>query len=442
MNNAKFESRQERVQEEDDDEEEEEPEKRLGSMLLNFGCGLVDPCSGFASLCTQNEVDDNAGEETIMGDGNGDKDSASVSSRSQLTSLEKKVWNEWDRLNESVNTPKNKTMAKNNKENSHGKKREVARDKLLDIANTAMSSQVSLKSEDDDDITKTTVSEGHSVAASVSSESAFTKDSESRISGNYSANSSATESGDSLGSSSNDDSTNAYSTSCSSADESDVISQYPARSKQAKKVSPKMSTPTAGPILLSFSQRSLMEKFSKQLTSVGVQVLKLNTRKQWQTRYFTVSTEQIALSAHEAISKSGEIAQCPKALLWLKKFNPKTGGYGIINIDKNGHGGMLLVDLVDIQVSDRKDDMLGNPIPKKLIDKFEKSVLVTLKYKMKGILRSIEFRCRDNDEAQFLCTCMRVIRDLLRRERSLRQKLSKQVSNKRNAYSSSTRRHI
>ena len=87
-----------------------------------------------------------------------------------------------------------------------------------------------------------------------------------------------------------------------------------------------------------------------------------------------------------------------------------------------------MVDLVDIEVSDRKDDMIANPIPKKLLDGFDKSVLVTLKYKMHGVLRSIEFRCRDNDEAHFLCTCMRVIRDLLRRERSLRQKLSKQVS--------------
>ena len=181
-------------------------------------------------------------------------------------------------------------------------------------------------------------------------------------------------------------------------------------------------------MLLSFSQRSLVEKFSKQMTAVGIQVLKLNTRKQWQMRYFTVSTEQIALSAHEAINKTGEIAQCPKALLWLKKFNAKSGGYGIVNIDKNGHGGMLLVDLVDIQVSERRDDLLENPIPKKLQGRFENSVLLTLKYKMQGVLRSIEFRCKDNDEAQFLCTCMRVIRDLLRRERSLRSKLSKQAA--------------
>jgi hypothetical protein len=168
-----------------------------------------------------------------------------------------------------------------------------------------------------------------------------------------------------------------------------------------------------------------MEKFSKQLTALGVEVLKLNRRNQWQVRFFTVSKEQIALSAHEAISKTGELAYCPKALLWLKKFNPKNGGYGISNIDKDGHGGMLLVDLVEIQVSDGKADMVAHPLPKKLIEKFKNSVLVTLQYKMNGLLRSIEFRCKDNDEAQFLCTCMRVIRDLLRRERSLRQKSNK-----------------
>lgn len=429
------------VQAVEDEVEDEEEDKRVSSMFLNFGCGLVDPCSGFASLCTPaNKVDDDADDEMVVGNDDGDKDYASVGSRSQLSTLEKKVWNEWDRF--SPNNTNNNKSTNDDKKVDYDKKREAARDKLLDIANTALSSQISVKSGkstliEDDQCTKTTtsttLSEGRTLSITGSTDSGFSKESESGASSNSFGNSLT--SGDSLGSFSHD-STRGYSTSYSTAEESDGITEDRSHSSNIKS-NTKTITPTAGPILLSFSQRSLMEKFSKQLTAVGVQVLKLNTRKQWQTRYFTVSTEQIALSAHEAISKTGEIAQCPKALLWLKKFNPKNGGYGIINIDKNGHGGMLLVDLVDIQVSDRKDDMLGNPIPKKLLDIFENSVLVTLKYKMKGILRSIEFRCRDNDEAQFLCTCMRVIRDLLRRERSLRQKLSKQVSNKKQTPSSS-----
>ena len=429
------------VQEEEDDDEEK---KAVSSMFLNFGCGFVDPCGGFASLCTPgNKVDDPV-KETVLGDDSG-------SSHSGLTSLEKKVWNEWDRLNDSViGSPKADTeftdKSSVDRKDDHDKKREAARDKLLDIASVALSSHLSGKSgestmiEDDqftiedDQFTKNTTTEEPTVAASGSTESGTTKESGSGASDHSSG---TEESGDYLGSTS-EESSDGYSSEYSSGLKTDFISEGPSHFSDAECVvsTTVMTTPTAGPILLSFSQRSLMEKFSKQLTAVGVQVLKLNTRKQWQTRYFTVSNEQIALSAHEAISKTGEIAQCPKALLWLKKFSPQTGGYGLMNIDKNGHGGMLLVDLVEIQVSDSKDDMLEHPIPKKLMDRFQNSVLVTLKYKMSGFLRSIEFRCKDNDEAQFLCTCMRVIRDLLRRERSLRQKLSKQESNKKKTQSS------
>ena len=365
----------------------------VGSMFLNFGCGLVDPCASFL-FAQRSQDDDDVGEKTTLND--------NENARNKTVGL-----------NKTVHSPKKKPT--NIDKRGDDKKSEETQEKPL---NTATNTVIPDKSEktttiDDDQCMKTTVSEGRTVS---SSESGFTDG----VSGNSYGNSLT--SGESFGSSSLDDTRGTYG-SYSYCDETDVVSDYNSRISNTKTVA---SNPR--PILLSFSQRSLMEKFSKQLTKIGVQVLKLNTRKQWQIRYFTVSKEQIALSAHEAISKTGDTAQCPKALLWLKKFNPKNGGYGIVNIDKNGHGGMIMVDLVDIEVSDRKDDMIANPIPKKLLDGFDKSVLVTLKYKMHGILRSIEFRCRDNDEAHFLCTCMRVIRDLLRRERSLRQKLSKQVS--------------
>lgn len=438
LNGEKSEQKEEETMDEPmlDDEEEEE-DKQIGSMFLNFGCGLVDPCSGFANLCTQgNKVDDDNDDEIAVEVDDGDnKDGTSDDAQSQLTPLEKKVWNAWDQIKDSAldQNKKDEESEENKKDdNDNDKKQETVQDKLINIASKALSPQVSvgkstLMQDDQTKTTDTTVSEATiSASGSSESESGFTKESDSGASGNSFGNSLT--SGES--SFSQDYSRGTYSSaSFSSGEESDAASDDPSYSSETKMTA--ASGPSAGPILLSFSQRSLMEKFSKQLTAVGIQVLKLNTRKQWQTRYFTVSTEQIALSAHETISKTGEIAQCPKALLWLKKFNPKNGGYGIINIDKNGHGGMLLVDLVDVQVSESKDDVLGNPIPKKLQDAFENSVLVTLKYKMKGILRSIEFRCRDGDEAQFLCTCLRVIRDLLRRERSLRQKLSKRASNKK-----------
>jgi hypothetical protein len=400
--------------------EDEEEGQRIGDMFLNFGSALVDSCNGFTNLCTQGDkVDDNVGDERLVEDDDcNKKDSASVSSRSELTVLEKKVWNEWDKLSESTLSPKKITRT-----TDEGKKDNEAQERLLDIGKTESKNSEEFEKTtlfENDQCNKTNFSEGGTLSASGSTEASGNSFDNTLTSGESTLSQDYTR---------GTYSSNSYST----GDDSDLMSDDPSRATSK-------ATSASGPILLSFSQRSLMEKFSKQLTAVGVQVLKLNTRKQWQTRYFTVSTEQIALSAHEAISKTGEIAQCPKALLWLKKFSPKSGEYGIVNIDKNGHGGMLLVDLVDIQVSERKDDMLENPIPKKLLDRFENSVLVTLKYKMAGILRSIEFRCSDNDEAQFLCTCMRVIRELLRRERSLRQKLSKQVSKKRQSPPSPWRR--
>ena len=351
---------------EDTRDENESP--RLGEMFLKLGYELVDSCNGFANLCTQGSKAD---DDTVAEGGDSKKkDNASVSSRSELTPLEKRVWREWEKLNVvgalNTNKPDEKKTGDKN-----------------------ASGRGTLASESASYITA-----GDSFGDSYISGESF----------DYSQ----------------DDTRETFSThSYTTGGETDTMMT----DDQGRSV---MSKPK--PMLLSFSQRSLVEKFSKQMTAVGIQVLKLNTRKQWQMRYFTVSMEQIALSAHEAINKTGEIAQCPKALLWLKKFNAKSGGYGIVNIDKNGHGGMLLVDLVDIQVSERRDDLLENPIPKKLQGRFENSVLLTLKYKMQGVLRSIEFRCKDNDEAQFLCTCMRVIRDLLRRERSLRSKLSKQAA--------------
>ena len=332
-------------------------------MFLKFGYELVDSCNGFANLCNQGTKADD--QALVQGGDCEKKDSASVSS--ELTPLEKRVWREWDKLN------------------------------VVGILNTTDEKKTGNKKSE-----KTKSPSAESESGTRLSGDSF---GDSYISGSFDYSQAYTRDTFETGS---------YTT---GGETETMMTDDQGRSVMSK---PK-------PMLLSFSQRSLVEKFSKQLTAVGIQVLKLNTRKQWQLRYFTVSMEQIALSAHEALNKTGEIAQCPKALLWLKKFNPKSG-YGIVNIDKNGHGGMLLVDLVDIQVSERRDDVLENPIPKKLQDKFENSVILTLKYKMKGILRSIEFRCKDNDEAQFLCTCMRVIRDLLRRERSLRSKLSKQAT--------------
>ena len=369
------------------------------SLFMKFGCGIVDSfTTGVTTSVCRSDIFGTAKQPSsnpAYGVGTDKSDvsgTGSANNASQLTNLEQRVWTDWDRRDTSLakdeNTDANSAETSMKKE-ANDKKREAARDKLLGYGTSAITTQTSLSkglfagsSEYSDDSSSSSFSE--------SEFDATTRDSKSYYS-------TGTEMFSEMG----------------STDDSLSEDQSP----HAVDVKTKLSVTTT-PILLSFSQRSLVEKFTKQLGTDGVEVLKLNSRKQWQVRYFTVSKEQIALTAHEAKSRSGDTAQCPKALLWLKKFNNKNGGYGLTNIDKSGHGGMMIVELTDVSVSNKQD--IENPLPKKLQSKFEKSVLVTLDYTMNGGFRSVTFRCKDNDEAQFLCTCLRVIRDLVKREQYLR----------------------
>ena len=188
----------------------------------------------------------------------------------------------------------------------------------------------------------------------------------------------------------------------------------------ASVTSPTNSVISTDSITLTNNQRALVEQFAGQLSNYGMEVLKLNRKNQWQLRYFTVSKEQLALTAHEALRPVGEVSQCPEALLWFKKFNPNSGGYNLSNIDKGGHGGMMLANVIDVQVFDSPN--LDN-VPKKLLSRFEKASLVKMIYTMDGSPRVTDFLCRDSNEAQYLSTCIRVSRDLHKREAILRLRL-------------------
>ena len=383
---------------------EDEKAEGPGSMFMGFGCGLSDAFAVVSKVCQFGKDDDDEEPQVKTMDGMDDMATfisadGTNNSSSHLTELEKRVWNEWDKLDSALSKANKSSTQSETSKDVHEKKREVARGKLLEIANSAISSQVT--------------KDGEQSAASIGYTTATSSDS--AETGNSSGMSGSSSEGHSA---SSGEESHSYSSA------SEMPSEF------VSEIASEIIKPTTTPILLSFSQRSLIEKFSKQLTHHGVEVLKLNRRMQWQARYFAVSKEQVALIAHEANTKSGsEVAQCPKALLWLKKFSSKSGGYSLTHIDKNGHGGMLLVDLKDIQVSaDHKD--LKTPLPKKLADKFKDSVMVALEYEFNGEKRRIEFRCKDNDEAQFLGTCMRVIRDLLKREQALRLKtVKKKVKN-------------
>jgi hypothetical protein len=168
------------------------------------------------------------------------------------------------------------------------------------------------------------------------------------------------------------------------------------------------------PTALSLNQRRILEKFSASLKIQGVEVLKQNRDTKWQLRFLTASKELTEIS-NVKITTEGEKAFCPRALLWLKKFNPRgKADYSTSMIDKQGRGGVMLSDLVKVTALGRSEP--AGTFPKKYQEKFNDSVTVIIDYKLNDAVRSMVLRCKSTDEAHFLCTGLRVCMDVLKRE--------------------------
>lgn len=84
--------------------------------------------------------------------------------------------------------------------------------------------------------------------------------------------------------------------------------------------------------------------FSSLLKQKGVRVLKLGRQNKWQVRYLTVSKEVVWVSPHE---RAREVGQCPKALLWVKRFDSKA--HDLSKIKSQGRGGVLFSDLNKVE---------------------------------------------------------------------------------------------
>eukprot|EP00980_Cylindrotheca_fusiformis_P011639 scaffold2751_cov131-Cylindrotheca_fusiformis.AAC.6 len=344
------------------------------SIFLNLGCGIGEMLD--AGLCNYGStVPSPKKKKSSVRDGISTGDNKTPGNPGSSSAKEDQVWKEWENREASANTDRNDMKQKENSEPSDAKddsgatnekKTEVSSSQNRNIGDVGVAQEVSME------ITKE-ISKNHSEEVSMD-----------ELINAPSADSDA-----------------------SRREETTRHSRYSALSAST-------------PMTLSNNQRSLVEKFSKHLSSDGVEVLKLNSRNQWQVRFFTISKEQVALSAHEALKPTGDVAQCPKALLWVKKFSSKST-YGISHIDKLGHGGMMLASLVNVQVIPKVENK--HLIPKRMQEKFKKPVLVILVYNFDGAAKSVEFLCREDDQAQFLCTCIRVSRDLLKREENLRKSL-------------------
>jgi hypothetical protein len=180
------------------------------------------------------------------------------------------------------------------------------------------------------------------------------------------------------------------------------------------KVTPSSSAKSASSLVSARSsragQKQLLDRFCWKLLHDGMEVLKLNSDKMWQTRYLTVSQEVTWLSNEVADGTSEvESSNFPKALLWVKKF---TAGkdQSVNGIEKNGKGGILFSHVACVE------ELTGRHIPvskKQLLGKFKDSVTVVLKSTDEGGSKIVYFRCGTRQEALVLCAGCNMISRLL-----------------------------
>lgn len=149
-------------------------------------------------------------------------------------------------------------------------------------------------------------------------------------------------------------------------------------------------------------QKQVLEKFCLRIQRTPIEVLKLNRDEKWQTRYLTVSKEGSWLKK----GAKQEACFCPLGLLWVKKFN-KSKEHSVLTIDKQGRGGLLLANLVRVQVTDSQQGT--NKLTKVQLQKYNDSCIVTLH----GKSTFVTFRAERDDADAIMVGCNAII-DVLR----------------------------
>lgn len=156
---------------------------------------------------------------------------------------------------------------------------------------------------------------------------------------------------------------------------------------------------------ISVGKVEALRKFSSMYRTEGMEVLKLNRRNKWQTRYLTVSSEMIQLQ------RVGDMSQHPRALLWLKRFNASQS-YSFDATSSKGHGG---VDFENIEGAEFGSS--ENQPPPKSNSKFKNSVQVNLHYNCEGdASRMVALRFKTQADADYFVSSMETIVDMLDHE--------------------------
>ena len=171
------------------------------------------------------------------------------------------------------------------------------------------------------------------------------------------------------------------------------------------------ASPTASTMFspLSHKERSVLEKFSSTLRNEGIEVLKLNRRNKWQIRFLSVSREVTWLNTE---AENADIGQCPKALLWLKRFQGSS--YGISNLKNKGRGGILFTKLQRVRLETAS--RTASHISKRLKGTFEENACVSLEYLFEGGARTVTLCFKNTRDAKTFCAAMKIIKDVFERE--------------------------
>ena len=145
---------------------------------------------------------------------------------------------------------------------------------------------------------------------------------------------------------------------------------------------------------LSPERLAIIEQFSARYTTEGIEVLKLNRRNKWQSRFLTLSSETFHL--HHS---SPSLSEYPKALLWVKRFNAKQS-YSLDAITSDGKGGVEFADVENITFENSE-----NQAPKSF-PKFKNSVQLNLHYHCGKSLRSLAIRFKNQADADFFTSSL------------------------------------
>lgn len=162
---------------------------------------------------------------------------------------------------------------------------------------------------------------------------------------------------------------------------------------------------------LTLEQRAVLEKFSFSLKNEGVEVLKLSRWNKWQIRYLVVSREVTQLNAEQEVT--GNIGQCPKALLWPKHI-VKTQSNTVSSIKENGRGGVLFNRLKQVRPIE-SNEFYDRGLPRKLKKLFPEFAGAVVDYGYEGGERQLHFCFKTNIDAQAFVTTMLIIKDAAER---------------------------